>query len=134
MEKLKTLKVSTAKYSIFSYWYIILTNWDSKMFGQLLTLNILQRQKIHWANHKIWQTYLQFSAFVSEVGVFDMPNPYRYNILSISIFCKIPLSISIFSRMVISISILIFSKSVDISIIDMAYLYIEHPNWHAMFT
>ena len=33
------------------------------------------------------------------VGVFDMPNPYRYNILSISIFCKIPLSISMFSRM-----------------------------------
>ena len=27
------------------------------------------------------------SKTVSEVGVFDMPNPYRYDILSISIFC-----------------------------------------------
>ena len=38
---------------------------------------------------------------------------------------SLSISISIFSRMVISISI--FSKSVDISIIDMAYRYIEHP-------
>ena len=28
MGKLKTFKVSTAKSRIFSYWYIILTNWD----------------------------------------------------------------------------------------------------------
>ena len=49
--------------------------------------------------------------------------------LSISIFSRtalsISISISIFSRMVISISI--FSISVDISIIDMAFRYIEHP-------
>jgi len=56
-----------------------------------------------------------------EVGVFDMPNPNRYDILSISIFCKIPLSISIsiFSRMAISISISIsifFKLSLSISI------------------
>ena len=35
------------------------------------------------------------------------------------------ISIAVFSRMVISISI--FSKSVDILIIDMAYRYIKHP-------
>ena len=55
----------------------------------------------------------------SELGVFDMPNPNRYDILSISIFCKIPLSISIFSRMAISISISIsifFKLSLSISI------------------
>ena len=45
-----------------------------------------------------------------EVGVFDMPNPNRYDILSISIFCKIPLSI--FSRMAISI---FFKLSLSIS-------------------
>jgi len=53
--------------------------------------------------------------------------------LSISIFLwmslSISISISIFSRVTlsISISISIFSKRVDISIIDMAYRYIEHP-------
>ena len=35
------------------------------------------------------------------------------------------LAISIFSRVALSQSI--FSKRVDISIIDMAYRYIEHP-------
>ena len=45
------------------------------------------------------------SALVSPLGVFDMPNPNRYDILSIPIFCKNPLSISIFSRLAISISI-----------------------------
>ena len=58
-----------------------------------------------------------------------MPNPNRYDILPISIFSRMAISISIsiliFSKMVISI--LIFSKSVDISTIDMAYRYIEHP-------
>ena len=39
------------------------------------------------------------------LGVFDIPNPYRYNILLISKFFKIFLSISIFSRMSLSISI-----------------------------
>ena len=34
-----------------------------------------------------------------------MPNPNHYNILSISIFCKIPSSISIFSRISLSMSI-----------------------------
>ena len=55
------------------------------------------------------------------IGVFDMPNPNRYDILSISIFCKILLSISIFLRMAISISISIsisifFKLSLSISI------------------
>ena len=50
-----------------------------------------------------------------------MPNPYQYNISSISIFCKIPLwiSISLFSRMSLSISIflrLAISISIQISI------------------
>ena len=71
------------------------------------------------------------------VEVFDMLNPYRYNVFSLSIFCQIPLliSISIFSRIILlmsifskmTLSISIFSKSVDISIIDMAYRYLEHP-------
>ena len=53
----------------------------------------------------------------TDLGVFDMPYPYRYDILSISIFFKIPLSISIFSRMSLSISISIFSGlAISISI------------------
>ena len=89
-------------------------------------------------------------------GLFDMPNSYWYNILLILIFSKTPffISISIFSRKLISISISsrkfmsisifsrkfisIFSKSVDMSKIDMAYqyntptalgLYILSPHW-----
>ena len=42
------------------------------------------------------------------VALFDMPNLNRFDILSISIFCKIALSISIFSKITISISISIF--------------------------
>ena len=68
---------------------------------------------------------------LSQVALFDMPNLNRFDILSISIFCKsalsISISISIFSNMTISILILIsiFFKSVDISTIDMSYRYIE---------
>ena len=40
-----------------------------------------------------------------QVALFDMPNLNRFDILSISIFCKIALSISIFSKITISISI-----------------------------
>ena len=44
-----------------------------------------------------------------EVALFDMPNLNQFDILSISIFCKIALSISIsisiFSKITISISI-----------------------------
>ena len=47
--------------------------------------------------------------FSSYVALFDMPNLNRFDILSISIFCKIALSISIsisiFSKITISISI-----------------------------
>ena len=46
--------------------------------------------------------------------------------ISISIFLWMSLSISIFSRVTLSISISIFSKCVDISIIDMAYRYISN--------
>ena len=78
----------------------------------------------------------------ARAGVFDMPNSYRYNILLILIFSKIPLFISIFSRKLISISISsrkfmsisifsrkfisisIFSKSVNISTINISYRYI----------
>ena len=44
------------------------------------------------------------------LALFDMPNLNRFDILSISIFCKIALSISIsiFSKITISISISIF--------------------------
>ena len=39
------------------------------------------------------------------LALFDMPNLNRFDILSISILCKIALSISIFSKITISISI-----------------------------
>ena len=58
---------------------------------------------------------------VSQLVLFDMPNPNRFDILSILIFSKISLSISIsisiFSRMSLSmsISISIFFKFADIS-------------------
>ena len=42
------------------------------------------------------------------LALFDMPNLNRFDIFSISIFCKIALSISIFSKITISISISIF--------------------------
>ena len=59
--------------------------------------------------------------FVVQVALFDMPNSYQFNILSISIFSEISLSISIsifsknslsisiYSRTALSISISIFS-------------------------
>ena len=53
------------------------------------------------------------------LGLFDMPNSNRFDILSISIFSKISLSISIsiFSKTSLSISISIFTKiSLSISI------------------
>ena len=43
---------------------------------------------------------------VRQVALFDMPNSYQFDILSISIFSEISLSISIFSK----ISLSIFSK------------------------
>ena len=36
------------------------------------------------------------------LGVFDMPNPYCYNILSVLIFCKIPIP-NIFKNVLLSI-------------------------------
>ena len=56
----------------------------------------------------VWPVFLGISnTSALSLGVFDMPNPYRYDIWSISIFCKIPfsISISIFSGLAISISI-----------------------------
>ena len=72
------------------------------------------------------------------IALFDMPNSNRYDILSISIFCKIPLSISIsisiYSRksISISISISIFSRmtmsiSISISIFFKLSLSISIP-------
>ena len=58
-----------------------------------------------------------FMSQPAPLALFDMSNLNRFDILSISIFCKIALSISI--------SISIFFKSVDISTIDMSYRYIE---------
>ena len=43
-----------------------------------------------------------------DLALFDMPNLNRFDVLSISIFCKIAISISIFSKITISISISIF--------------------------
>ena len=71
---------------------------------------------------------------IVRLALFDMPNSNRYNILSISIFCKIPLSISIYSRksISISISISIFSRmtmsiSISISIFFKLSLSISIP-------
>ena len=61
------------------------------------------------------------------LALFDMPNLNRFDILSISIFCKIALSISlsisIFSKLSLSISISIFFKFADISTIDINIRY-----------
>ena len=64
------------------------------------------------------------------VALFDMPNSYRFNILSISIFSEISLSISIsiFSKISLSISISIFSRtalSISISIFSRIALSIS---------
>ena len=68
------------------------------------------------------------------LALFDMPNSNRYDILSISIFCKIPLSISIsisiYSRKSISISIfsrMTMSISISISIFFKLSLSISIP-------
>ena len=57
------------------------------------------------ANDWTWQTKCR----EWQLALFDMPNLNRFDILSISIFCKIALSISIsisiFSKMTVSISI-----------------------------
>ena len=62
------------------------------------------------------------------LALFDMPNSYRFNILSISIFSEISLSISIFSRTALSISI--FSRiALSISIfLEWPYRY-----WYRYF-
>ena len=57
--------------------------------------------------------------FVVVVALFDMPNSYQFDILSISIFSEISLSISISIFSKISLSISIFSKFADISTIDI---------------
>ena len=78
-----------------------------------------------------------YNVYGIHLGVFDMPNSNRYDILSISIFCRIPLSISIsisiFSRMAISISIF-FKLSLLISIFSKFpyryfYRYRYFPNF-----
>ena len=63
-----------------------------------------------------------------DIGLFDMPNSYRFDILSLSIFSEISLSISIsiFSKISssISISISIFSRtalSISISILIFSW-------------
>ena len=62
------------------------------------------------------------------LALFDMPNLNRFDILSISIFCKIALSISIsisiFSKITISISI--FSK-ITLSISISISIFLELP-------
>ena len=60
----------------------------------------------------------------ARAGVFDMPNSYRYNILLILIFSKIPLFISIFSRKLISISIS-SRKFMSISIFSRKFISIS---------
>ena len=81
-------------------------------FPTTLSSSLLHRASVPWVQFSIRHCKTQ-------QWVFDMANPYQYDILSISIFCKIPLLISIFSRMAISISISIFfelSLSISISI------------------
>ena len=55
---------------------------------------------------------IHFTIFVYVgVGVFDMPNSYRYNILSILIFCKIPLLIFNLSIYQLSICLINISNT-----------------------
>ena len=63
--------------------FIDVDDWLSPYIQTWLPLSVLL---------KVWSPPSQ----LAPLGVFDMPNSYWYNILSISIFCKIPLSISIF--------------------------------------
>ena len=61
----------------------------------------------------------------SHIALFDMPNLNRFDILSISIFCKIALSISI--------SISIFSK-ITISISISISIFLELPYRYRYFS
>ena len=65
------------------------------------------REEWYFGGQEVQDFYIRgFSHHVS-LALFDMPNLNRFDILSISIFCKIALSISIsiFSKTTISISI-----------------------------
>ena len=65
------------------------------------------KQILH--DRRSWRSRQISTLSGSSVALFDMPNLNRFDILSISIFCKIALSISIsisiFSKITISISI-----------------------------
>ena len=65
---------------------------------------------IYWLIFLIYNFHLFNVLSHHYLALFDMPNLNRFDILSISIFCKIALSISIsiFSKITISISISIF--------------------------
>ena len=56
---------------------------------------------VEFSFHSLW---LRLGR-LPHLALFDMPNLNRFDISSISIFCKIALSISIFSKITISISI-----------------------------
>ena len=86
------------------------------------------REEWYFGGQEVQDFYIRgFSHHVS-LALFDMPNLNRFDILSVSIFCKIALSISIsiFSKITLSISISIFSK-ITLSISISISIFLELP-------
>ena len=76
-----------------------------------------------------------FATFIPQkvhsiLALFDMPNLNRFDILSISIFCKIALSISIFSKITISISIF---SNITLSISILLSIFSTSPYRYRYF-
>ena len=83
------------------------------------------REEWYFGGQEVQDFYIRgFSHHVS-LALFDMPNLNRFDILSISIFCKIALSISI--------SISIFSK-ITISISISISIFLELPYRYRYFS
>ena len=97
------------------------------------------RIAVWWTNLRLKMTRLKpaYGLQGLAVALFNMPNLNQFDILSISIFCKIALSIlisiSIFSKIAISISISIsiFSKiTLSISISISIFLELPYRYWY----
>ena len=80
-----------------------------------------------------WAEYFSQSDGIQmlRLALFDMPNSYRFDILSILIFSEISLSISIFSK--ISLSISIFSRKA-LSILISISIFLEWPYRYRYFS
>ena len=109
------------KINFFSDTFSLNLIHNFRMYSLILTESTYDSPCVDWSfvDRENYRGSFDIALNHQEIGVFDMPNPNRYDILLLSIFCKIPLSISIFSRMAISISISIsifFKLSLSISI------------------